>query len=328
MFNEEPQVLDVLNDESQEVELYQGNVPRQFKYSELAVATGEFSDKKKLGEGGFGKEIILGICSALQYLHQEWEQCVLNRDIKPSNVMLDESFNPKLGEFGLARLVIHGQMSRTTVLSVGSQSFVKWVWDLYGHGQIINAADVNLNGEFDGLEVQRVMVTALWCTHPDRSLRFSIRQAMNILRLEEPLPQLPAKMPVATFTAPLDSMPSSEALATAAIGSSNSKLASVPSAVVSMDGFRVSGSRVDSSSCILRRRSALAVGLGSSGMVILRPNSPSSPRQVCCDHSILTYCTRRHEFALLDAVNLPTPAAAKVFMGTTTFFYLTTPDAN
>ncbi|KAL6611299.1 hypothetical protein ACP70R_039227 [Stipagrostis hirtigluma subsp. patula] len=61
--------------------------------------------------------IVLGIASALLYLHEEWEQCVLHRDIKPSNVMLDSSFNAKLGDFGLARLVDHGQGSHTTLLA-------------------------------------------------------------------------------------------------------------------------------------------------------------------------------------------------------------------
>jgi serine/threonine protein kinase len=60
---------------------------------------------------------MLGIGSALLYLHQDCQQCVLHRDIKPSNVMLDASFNAKLGDFGLARLVDHGKGMHTTVLA-------------------------------------------------------------------------------------------------------------------------------------------------------------------------------------------------------------------
>ncbi|KAM3296612.1 hypothetical protein ACQJBY_038783 [Aegilops geniculata] len=62
-------------------------------------------------------KIILGTGSALLYLHQEWEQCVVHRDIKPSNIMLDASFNPKLGDFGLARLVDHSRDGYTTMLA-------------------------------------------------------------------------------------------------------------------------------------------------------------------------------------------------------------------
>ncbi|KAF5448520.1 hypothetical protein F2P56_029045 [Juglans regia] len=61
--------------------------------------------------------IAQGLAFALLYLHEEWEQCVLHRDIKSSNVMLDSSFNAKLGDFDLARLVDHGKGSQTTVVA-------------------------------------------------------------------------------------------------------------------------------------------------------------------------------------------------------------------
>ncbi|KAM1169030.1 hypothetical protein PS2_030607 [Malus domestica] len=61
--------------------------------------------------------IAQGLASGLFYLHEEWEQCVLHRDIKSSNIMLDSNFNAKLGDFGLARLVDHGKQSQTTILA-------------------------------------------------------------------------------------------------------------------------------------------------------------------------------------------------------------------
>ncbi|XP_062204676.1 L-type lectin-domain containing receptor kinase IX.1-like [Phragmites australis] len=95
-------------------------------------------------------------------------------------------------------VIVHEREESTTV------HLVQWVWEFYGRGRILDAADVRLNSEFDSKEMERVMVTALWCAHPDRSLRPSIRQAINVLRIEAPLPRLPPKMPVATFMPPVD----------------------------------------------------------------------------------------------------------------------------
>ncbi|KAM3254140.1 hypothetical protein ACQJBY_047956 [Aegilops geniculata] len=59
-------------------------------------------------------EIVLGVGTALLYLHQDTEQRVVHRDIKPSNIMLDAYFTAKLGDFGLARLINDGRRSHTT----------------------------------------------------------------------------------------------------------------------------------------------------------------------------------------------------------------------
>ncbi|CAM6094199.1 unnamed protein product [Calypogeia fissa] len=58
-----------------------------------------------------------GVATALVYLHEEWEQRVVHRDVKTSNVMLDSEFNARLGDFGLARLSAHSQVPRTTLVA-------------------------------------------------------------------------------------------------------------------------------------------------------------------------------------------------------------------
>jgi hypothetical protein len=60
----------------------------------------------------------------------------------------------------------------------------------------------SLDGKFVEQEMERVMVVGLWCGHPDPVLRPSIRQAVSVLRLEAPLPSLPAKMPVPAYMRP------------------------------------------------------------------------------------------------------------------------------
>ncbi|KAI5682474.1 hypothetical protein M9H77_03702 [Catharanthus roseus] len=58
--------------------------------------------------------IIKGVARGLFYLHEEWEQIVVHRDVKASNVLLDGELNGRLGDFGLARLYDHGTDPQTT----------------------------------------------------------------------------------------------------------------------------------------------------------------------------------------------------------------------
>ncbi|XP_061958922.1 L-type lectin-domain containing receptor kinase SIT2-like [Populus nigra] len=59
-------------------------------------------------------QIIRGVASALLYLHEEWEQVVLHRDVKASNILLDADLNGRLGDFGLAKFHDHGSAPQTT----------------------------------------------------------------------------------------------------------------------------------------------------------------------------------------------------------------------
>ncbi|KAK1397305.1 Non-specific serine/threonine protein kinase [Heracleum sosnowskyi] len=59
-------------------------------------------------------QIIKGVAAGLSYLHQDWEKVVIHRDVKASNVLLDNELNGRLGDFGLARLYDHGTDPQTT----------------------------------------------------------------------------------------------------------------------------------------------------------------------------------------------------------------------
>ncbi|KAL3525128.1 hypothetical protein ACH5RR_013500 [Cinchona calisaya] len=60
-------------------------------------------------------KIVSGVASALHYLHNEYDQRVVHRDLKASNIMLDSNFNARLGDFGLARALENEKTSYVEV---------------------------------------------------------------------------------------------------------------------------------------------------------------------------------------------------------------------
>ncbi|XP_010939388.1 L-type lectin-domain containing receptor kinase SIT2-like [Elaeis guineensis] len=68
-------------------------------------------------------KILKGVALGLLYLHEEWEQVVVHRDIKSSNVLLDADMNGRLGDFGLARLYDRGKNPHTTLM-VGTFGYI------------------------------------------------------------------------------------------------------------------------------------------------------------------------------------------------------------
>ncbi|PPD79806.1 hypothetical protein GOBAR_DD23254 [Gossypium barbadense] len=90
-------------------------------------------------------QIIKGVASALLYLHEEWEQVVLHRDVKASNVLLDSNLNGRLGDFGLARLYDRDGDPQTTRL-VGTLGYIDP--ELTRTGRATKAADVFAFGAF------------------------------------------------------------------------------------------------------------------------------------------------------------------------------------
>ncbi|KAI3665705.1 hypothetical protein L6452_44335 [Arctium lappa] len=68
-------------------------------------------------------KIIIGIAKALTYLHEGLEPKVVHRDIKSSNILLDKSWNPKVSDFGLAKL-LGADRSYITTRVMGTLGYV------------------------------------------------------------------------------------------------------------------------------------------------------------------------------------------------------------
>ncbi|KAD0812905.1 hypothetical protein E3N88_43676 [Mikania micrantha] len=68
--------------------------------------------------------ILLGISSALVYLHEECERQIIHRDVKTCNIMLDADFNAKLGDFGLAEVYERSARKRDATLPAGTMGYL------------------------------------------------------------------------------------------------------------------------------------------------------------------------------------------------------------
>ncbi|XP_031118634.1 G-type lectin S-receptor-like serine/threonine-protein kinase SD2-5 [Ipomoea triloba] len=69
------------------------------------------------------KKIIVGLAKGLEYLHEHCNPKIIHFDIKPQNILLDEDFNAKIADFGLAKLIARDQSQVLTVLK-GTPGYV------------------------------------------------------------------------------------------------------------------------------------------------------------------------------------------------------------
>ncbi|KAG2675057.1 hypothetical protein I3760_13G166600 [Carya illinoinensis] len=84
-------------------------------------------------------EIAIGIARGLLYLHEECSGPIIHCDIKPQNILLDDYYNARIADFGLAKLLMMNQSHTNTAIR-GTKGYVAPDW--FRHMPITAKVDV------------------------------------------------------------------------------------------------------------------------------------------------------------------------------------------
>ncbi|GLJ05475.1 hypothetical protein SUGI_0018820 [Cryptomeria japonica] len=168
-------------------------------------------------------QIAKGIARGIRYLHQGYGPQILHIDIKPQNILLGQNYNPKICDFGIAKLFTAEQTHHTLTSARGTTDYmapellnapkadiysfgvvlleiicrkrtrreeINWIYDCLGHGTLDELVE---HQQRQGVtielsEVQRMVSVGLRCIQDNPDMRPSINKVIQVPPRPQRLP--------------------------------------------------------------------------------------------------------------------------------------------
>ncbi|CAL5042066.1 unnamed protein product [Urochloa decumbens] len=129
--------------------------------------------------------IALGVAKGLAYLHHECLEWVIHCDVKPENILLDENMEPKITDFGLAKLLNRGGSNISISRICGTRGYIAPEWvstlpitakvDVYSFGVVL-------------LELLKGARVSEWAANADEAVEVAIGRIARTLDEKATMP--------------------------------------------------------------------------------------------------------------------------------------------
>ncbi|CAI0582321.1 unnamed protein product [Linum tenue] len=164
------------------------------------------------------RKIALGTARGLAYLHTGAQPTIIHRDIKASNILLDDDFEAKVADFGLAKsnpegvshlstrvagtwgylapeYALYGQLTeRSDVYSYGVVLLeLLSAWGLAREGRALDVVEDGMPELGGADELERYVMVGILCSHTELHARPTMEQVVKMLEADMVVPEIPAR---------------------------------------------------------------------------------------------------------------------------------------